>query len=500
VCPIGQNPPCADPNPADGFTEPLTDYPRTLGQVVTAAAFIPNGHWPAEYDGGYLFADAGSGNMWLRRADGSVDYSHPFAVGLGGIADMAFVTTGTSIALYYSMTGGAVRKIERPSAAFADAQPLSFVTVPPGTRVLDTRRADAGAKTVRANTTRYVPMGLDPSAKAVLVNFAFVSPSTPGFLTAWAGRAVRPLASNINAVAGEYVANSAIVPLDANGGILIYSNSNAHVVIDVLGYFTPAPGAVGRGRFLPVDPNRIADTRSPSSPTNVYSRGTGALPFVHVPVAGRGGLPAAGAMDAAVLVVTAVTDPGDVPGYVTATPGGAALPEFSNVNTNGAGDIRANLVVVPVAGDGSIDLHTYAVPDVVVDVAGYFTSPSSGNGTAGRFHVSQPTREVDTRLGKGFARLPGQTSASINPGSVPDGAAAMAQTITIVDNDIPGYVTPFPSGGSPPFVSAGNTTAAGQTHAVLSFTKLSASPASMSYFTFMATDLVVDVPGYFEGG
>jgi hypothetical protein len=49
-------------------------------------------------------------------------------------------------------------------------------------------------------------------------------------------------------------------------------------------------------------------------------------------------------------------------------------------------------------------------------------------------------------------------------------------------------------------VSAGNTTAAGQVHAVLSFTKLSSPPATMSYYTLMATDLVVDTPGYFEGG
>ena len=57
-CPIGQSPPCAAADPA--YTDPITDYPRSLGQVITAGAFIPNGHWPAEYDGGYLFADAGT--------------------------------------------------------------------------------------------------------------------------------------------------------------------------------------------------------------------------------------------------------------------------------------------------------------------------------------------------------------------------------------------------------------------------------------------------------
>ena len=99
----------------------------------------------------------------------------------------------------------------------------------------------------------------------------------------------------------------------------------------------------------------------------------------------------------------------------------------------------------------------------------------------------------------GFGRLPGGTSSTINPTTVPDNARAMAQNITIVDNAIPGFVTPYP-GPTLPLVSAGNTTAAGQIHAVLSFTQLSAAPATMSYYTLMATDLVVDTPGYFEGG
>jgi glucose/arabinose dehydrogenase len=501
VCPIGVVPPCPNPPLPAGFTDPLTDYGRTTGQVITASAFIPNGHWPAEYDGGYLFADAGSGNMWLRRANGTVDYAAPFGTNLGGIADMAFVTTNDSIALYYTLSGGGVRKIARTPAAFVDPGPLAFVAVPPGTRVLDSRGEAAGNKRVRANATRYVPMGVDPAVtKAVLVNFAFVTPSTAGFLTAWPGRTARPLASNINAIAGEYVANSAVVPVDANGGILVYSYSTADVVIDVLGYFNVAPGAVSGGRFVAVAPNRISDTRQPVSATNPFTRGTGAvLPYVRVPVAGRGGLPAVAAMDAAVLVVTAVTNPGDVPGFLSASPGGSPFSGSSHLNTNGAGDQRPNLVVVPVAADGTVDFHLLAIPDVVVDVAGYFTSPAAPPATAGRFHVIQPFREVDTRVGLGFGRLPGGIHATINPATVPDNAAAMAHTITIVDNAIPGFVTPYP-GPTLPLVSAGNTTAANQIHAVLSFTLLSAAPATMSYFTLMATDLVVDTPGYFEGG
>jgi glucose/arabinose dehydrogenase len=499
LCPLGGSMPCP-PAPA-GYTDPITDYPRSVGSVITAGAFIPNGHWPAEYDGGYLFADAGSGRMWLRRADGSIDYAAPFATGVNAIADMAFVSTPGTIALYYTLSSGAVRKITHPTTPPGDPGPLAFVAVPPGTRVLDSRLPESGNKTVRAGATRYVLMNVNPVVtRAVLVNFAFVSPSSPGYLTAWAARSDRPLASNINAAPSEVVANSAVVPVDANGGILVYAFATAHVVIDVLGYFNVAPGPVRAGRFVAVPPNRISDTREPVSATNQFSRGTGAvLPFVRVPVAGRGGLPAGSSMDAAVLVVTAVTNPGNGGGFLSASPGGTPFSGSSHLNTNGLGDIRANLVVVPLGADGTVDFHLLSVPDVVVDVAGYFTSAAAPSATAGRFHVIQPFREVDTRVNVGFGRLPGQTSASLDPATVPPNAGALAQNITIVDNASAGFVTPYP-GGALPLVSAGNTTAANQIHAVLSFTQLSAPPATMSYYTLMPTDLVVDTPGYFEGG
>ena len=61
---------CTPPPAAAGYTEPLTDYPRADGQYVTGGAFIPDGFWPASYDGSYLFGDGGSGKIWLRDADG----------------------------------------------------------------------------------------------------------------------------------------------------------------------------------------------------------------------------------------------------------------------------------------------------------------------------------------------------------------------------------------------------------------------------------------------
>ena len=59
-CPRGQNPPCAGP-PA-GVTDPITDYPRSIGTFITAGAFVPGGRWPIEFEGGYLFA-----RRWIRK-------------------------------------------------------------------------------------------------------------------------------------------------------------------------------------------------------------------------------------------------------------------------------------------------------------------------------------------------------------------------------------------------------------------------------------------------
>ena len=500
-CPIGLNPPCAAADPAAGFTEPLTDYPRTVGQVITAGAFIPNGHWPAAVRRRLPVRRCRQRQHVAapRRRVGRLCQPVRHRPRLDRRHGLRHDAMTASRCTTPSREEGSARSRQRPfRSSPRPAGVRCRATGHPGARYpacVGGRQAGSSQHhALRADGGR---PGSDQGGAGQLRLRRAEHARVPHGV---GGRTARPVASNINAAAGEVVANSAVVPVDANGGILVYSFSTAHVVIDVLGYFNVAPGAVSAGRFVAVPPNRIADTRKASSATNQFTRGVGTvLPFVRVPVAGRGGLPAAASMDAAVLVVTAVTAADNGGGFLSASPGGTPFSGSSHLNTNGFGDIRANLVVVPVGADGTVDFHTLSVPDVVVDVAGYFTSAAAPSATVGRFHVIQPFREVDTRIPLGFGRMPGQVSASIDPSTVPPNAEAMAHTITIVDNAVAGFVTPYP-GGTLPVVSAGNTNAAGQIHAVLSFTQLSAAPATMSYYTLMPTDLVVDTPGYFEGG
>jgi glucose/arabinose dehydrogenase len=114
-CVTGSTTDCGPPPP--GMTNPIFAYPHANGcDAITAGAFVPNGIWPAAYDGSYLFADYLCGTIFqlVPNADGTFSSSE-FATGLGsgGPIAMSFGPDGQTQALYYSTyaNGGQVRKI-----------------------------------------------------------------------------------------------------------------------------------------------------------------------------------------------------------------------------------------------------------------------------------------------------------------------------------------------------------------------------------------------------
>ena len=500
VCPTGQNPPCA-PAPA-GLTDPLTDYPRSVGQYITGGAFVPNGYWPPQYDGAYLFGDGGSGGIWVRTADGVVDYAAPFASAVG-VSDMAFVLESGGLSLYYvvsSSSTNSVRKITFPTQVVpTPSDPLHYVPTTPAQRVFDSRMPAFGGSPLAGNTARTIATGVDgATTRAVLANITYVTPVDDGFLTAWAAGAPRPATSNINALHGEVVANAAVIPVDAQGRMQVLTNTVADVVIDVIGRFDLAPGPVSDGRFVALSPDRAIDTREPAAAvTNPYTQ-TGAAPIdvVSTMMRGANGVPSSG-VSAVVLTVTALAGSEGRGGWVTAVPGGTALPVASNVNTNGLGDIRPNLVVVPLGADGSIDLHLFQTNDVVVDVTGYFTDSTATASTVGRFRSISPYRETDTRTPFGFQRYTGPASRMLDPVVVPNSAIGVAHNVTIVNNAGAGFVTAYPA-DPVPFASTANADRPNQLRAASAFTPLGGG-GTVRYYSMVATDLVVDVTGWFEG-
>jgi glucose/arabinose dehydrogenase len=114
-CATGSTTDCGPP-PA-GMTNPIFAYGHVNGcDAITAGAFVPNGIWPAGYDGSYLFADYLCGTIFqLVPAAGGTFAATEFATGLGvgGPITMIFGPDGPTQSLYYTTyaNGGQVRRI-----------------------------------------------------------------------------------------------------------------------------------------------------------------------------------------------------------------------------------------------------------------------------------------------------------------------------------------------------------------------------------------------------
>ena len=501
ACDEGSRTSCP-PTPA-GLTDPLTSYAHGGGcEFITAGTFIPNGVWPAQYDNSYLFADGGCGKMWVRQGNANMDYANPFATTTGVIVDMTFITQGPDPALYYvTNSDSKLHKISYAAPASTTSSALAYTPLGTAVRAYDTRdNTGVAAGTIRAGATRYIDLGIATDhgqVKAALINMTMVDSSGAGYVVASEGRTEHPQSSNLNASTGEVAANTSIVPIDATGKIVVYASVTTDLVIDVLGTFAAVgPSDLG-GRFTALNPARLIDTRQPPNTTdNVYAERnpSGSSATVNAVVAGKLGIPSS--VQAVALIVTGVSAASDVAGYATVFPGGTPQPPSSNLNTNGSGDARPNLVVVPLGADGSIDIRRFALADVVVDVAGYFANATS---SAGLYHVVAPTRQVDTRIPKGFGSLAMDGVGTLNPaGAVPQSAVALSQNITMTQSVGPGYVTAYPSDQRRPLASNGNVSAPNQDHASLSLTKIGVG-GGLSYFSSGGTDLVVDITGYFDG-
>ncbi|MHB1486660.1 MAG: fibronectin type III domain-containing protein [Acidimicrobiales bacterium] len=254
--------------------------------------------------------------------------------------------------------------------------------------------------------------------------------------------------------------------------------------------------ATSPGRYFPVQPSRITDTRPGSGQANAGSTlGPGGT--LDVAVAGQGGVPATGA-SAALVNVTAVTPTS--PGYLSVYPSGQARPLASSLNF-GSGQTISNLVEVPLSSTGHISVFNLAgYTDVVIDVEGYVSGASGGAGYEPIF----PTRLTDTRAGSGMpnagATLGPGTSLGVQisgAGPIPaSGVSAVALNVTAVDSSQGGYLSVYPSASARPLASNVNFTA-GQVIPNRVIVPVGPNGRVEVFNADGLTDVVVDAVGYY---
>ena len=237
-------------------------------------------------------------------------------------------------------------------------------------RILDTRIGQgAPAAKLGPNATMDVDVtdtfgsGVPTSGvTAVVVNTTVDAPTAPSYLTVFPSDSPRPLASNLNFVAGQIVPNLVTVKVGADGKVKVYNNSGStHVIFDVVGWY----GATG-DQFHPVTPARILDTRyGPPAPAMGKMA---ANSDIAAAVTSVGGIPAS----ASSVVINTTATQGTAPSYLTVYPAGVTRPLASNLNFLPGQDIP-NLVIVKVGTAGNVKTYNNnGQVHVIFDAAGYF--------------------------------------------------------------------------------------------------------------------------------
>ena len=380
--------------------------------------------------------------------------------------------SGTS--LYFYVVGSAA-----PTA-------LRFVPVTP-CRVADTRLGNGsfGGPILLANSTRefdipYSSCGIPSTAQAYSLNVTVVPTTGLSYLTAYPSGKAIPYTSLLNSD-GRVKAGATIMPAGTNGGVSIYVTDTTHVVLDINGYFVPASLSAGL-QFYPVTPCRLVDTRLANGPLGGPSMAAGEKRTLPVLSSSFNVPTTAQAYSLNYTVVPKVNL-----SYLTTWPTGQSQPVVSTLNAPHS--VTANAAIVPTGANGSIDVYTTDITDVIVDINGYFAPPASGGLS---LYTMSPCRALDTRLGSGPVTGMTGFNALTSGCSFPGTVQAYVLNATVVPNGPLWYLSLWANGQTQPVVSTTNSDGS----VVSNLALVPTLNGSIELYTTNATDLVLDFSGY----
>ncbi|MEU6310690.1 hypothetical protein [Streptomyces sp. NPDC047014] len=253
---------------------------------------------------------------------------------------------------------------------YTPTDPTRFVDSREG---LGTSRGQVAGRTqfgVQIAGTRGVPAG----AKAVALNVTVTDPRGSGHLTVFPSGQAAPNTSNVNFTGGQTIANSVIVPIGADGKIVVRNGGwdPADVIVDVVGYYSPESVSA----FVPMRPLRELDTRDPSLWPNGPMKPNGFIVSTYVEE-----YPTASGM----VLNTTVTnttgaghlivfpDPNTLWQYQNGTQNRPVPPNSSNLNWT-AGKTVPNLVQASTGVNGIVDFwnRSGSKVDLVIDIFGLY--------------------------------------------------------------------------------------------------------------------------------
>ena len=263
---------------------------------------------------------------------------------------------------------------------------------------------------------------------------------------------------------------------------------NAGYVTTTTPSLPPGPALGQPGKFVPVTPTRIMDTRAGGAASKPFASST-----LRHTVAGVAPVPA----DAIAVALNVTATEAEGSGFVTVFPNGPSRPFVSNLNFTSGQNI-ANLVVSPIGSQGKVSFYTHQPTHLVADVMGYWVPAASS--ADGRYQPLQPARILDTRAGTKpgpFQTIPFAVSGQ---GGVPaSGVSAVVLNLTLTESTASGWAAAFPGGTAWSGASNLNVQGAGKTVPNLVIVPVGAN-GMVNLLTLTGGHLVADVAGYFTDG
>ena len=204
-------------------------------------------------------------------------------------------------------------------------------------------------------------------------------------------------------------------------------------------------------------------------------------------VGGVGGVPASGVVPVLSIFIQDYTG-----GYVTFWPSSSPMPNGAHVSLDPF-EVGADIVVVPMSGDGKINLFTSGSIDARVDVVGYMATGGAFTALASAFRV------IDTRLSLNpFAPGDQRDFTLAGAGAVPStGVTDVLLIVSSVEATAPGSFTIWDTGATMPPSPAMRWTQQSTTQLVVGKLGADGRITVRNSSSTASAHLVVDVVGFF---
>ncbi|MFG2876073.1 hypothetical protein ACGFYU_13875 [Streptomyces sp. NPDC048337] len=323
-------------------------------------------------------ATAGHIRVYASGGDRPTTSNVNFAAGQT-VPNMVIVPVGKDgLVELYNSGGGAVDLIADVTGYFTRTASSGYTPLDPA-RLVDTREGNGTAKGLVPGFGTFTAQmsgrgGVPAGVTAVALNVTTTEPQAAGHLTVYPAGQAASSTSNLNFSAGQTIANAVIVPVSADGKINVRngSGSGTHVIVDVVGYYSPA----STSSYMPVAPERLIDTRGDA---NWNSGPLQAFEYLIMPLSTRNPNTTGFVLNTTVTNTTehghlsVAPDPNSAEQYENHTDVEVPVPNSSNLNWT-AGKTVPNLVQASSGKNGIVDFFNWSPgnTDVIVDIFGYY--------------------------------------------------------------------------------------------------------------------------------